>query len=333
MKRYYYLFIVFILFGCTQGYTQENQVDILATGLAAPWSITSDGNTIFISERAGTITRVDQDGSMQRQPVRLSKPLSTVAEAGLLGFVLSPDFDSSHSAYAFYTADLDGTPSSRIVTLYYDGAMWNEQEVLLDGVESGPVHHGGRLAISPDVVLFATVGDGARPEEAQNPSTFNGKILTRQQDGTFRIFTMGHRNPQGLAWDAKGNLYSSEHGQSANDEINLIQEGVNYGWPLIEGTETAPGMQPPLLTSGREETWAPSGMVFHHHLLYVAALRGERILVIDVTKGEIVRSIEGYGRIRDLYSDGEYLYFITNNTDGRGNPRKDDDKLYRFKPD
>lgn len=333
MKRLHNLFLVFLLFGCSQDFSDENQAEIVATGLEAPWSITSDGNTIFISERAGTITSVDKDGSTKREAVRLSKPLSTVAEAGLLGFILSPDFDSSHLAYAFYTADLDGAPSSRIVTLSYDGAKWNEQDVLLDGIESGPVHHGGRLAISQDGILFATVGDGAKPETAQHHSAYNGKILEQQPDGSFQIFSSGHRNPQGLSWDMKGTLYSSEHGPAANDEINLIQEGLNYGWPLIEGAETATGLQPPLLTSGSDETWAPSGMTFHQNLLYVATLRGEKILVIDLEKEEIVHSIEGYGRIRDIYSDGEYLYFITNNTDGRGNPKQDDDKLYRFKPD
>ena len=151
-----------------------------------------------------------------------------------------------------------------------------------------------------------------------------------QKDGSFNIVSMGHRNPQGLAWNSEGELYSSEHGQSANDEINKIVQGGNYGWPEIEGNESKEGMYAPLLTSGANETWAPSGMTFHDGLLSVAALRGKAILVIDPDRMEIVDKIDGYGRIRDIYSDGESLFFITNNTDGRGNPTESDDIFYKI---
>ena len=205
----------------------------------------------------------------------LSEPLSSAAEAGLLGFVLQSDFNESSLAYAYYTYDSNGKPVNRIVTLFRDEEEWHEQEILLDNIESGPVHHGGRLALSPEGTLFATIGDGATPENAQDPNSLNGKILKLQEDGTFTIVSMGHRNPQGLAWNDEGELYSSEHGQSANDEINKIVQGGNYGWPEIEGNESKEGMLSPLLTSGANETWAPSGMTFHNGLLYVAALRGE----------------------------------------------------------
>jgi len=157
-----------------------------------------------------------------------------------------------------------------------------------------------------------------------------GKILRYGEDAKFHIFSYGHRNPQGLAWDSQGVLYASEHGQSANDEINIIIEGNNYGWPIIEGVETAEGMEAPLITSGASNTWAPSGIAFHNDLLYVASLRGQEILVIDTNNRQIVNSIEGYGRIRDIYVEGNSLYFISNNTDGRGEPTKDDDILYRL---
>jgi glucose/arabinose dehydrogenase len=224
---------------------------------------------------------------------------------------------------------MDGVPVNRIVLLHYSGEEWRETDILLDGIESGPVHHGGRLAISPEGTLFATIGDGAAPENAQDPNSLNGKIVKLQEDGSFTIVSMGHRNPQGLAWNAEGELYSSEHGQSANDEINKIIQGGNYGWPEIEGDEKKEGMYSPLLTSGSNETWAPSGMAFHKGSLYVAALRGEAILVIDPVSMEIIDKLEGFGRIRDVYSDGESLYFITNNTDGRGNPSESDDGFYK----
>ena len=276
------------------------------------------------------LLRIDNDGRMVREKVFLTDRLSSEAEAGLLGFVLQRDFSESSLAYAYYTYDRNGKPVNRIVTLARDDDGWHEQEILLDNIESGPVHHGGRLALSPEGTLFATIGDGATPETAQDPNSLNGKILKLQEDGTFTIVSLGHRNPQGLAWDAQGDLYSSEHGQSANDEINKIVQGENYGWPIIEGNESREGMQSPLLASGTSETWAPSGMTFHKGLLYVATLRGEVILVIDPKRMEILDRIEGFGRIRDVYSDGELLYFITNNTDGRGTPSESDDVLYKL---
>ncbi|MEK3937654.1 PQQ-dependent sugar dehydrogenase [Sporosarcina sp. FSL W7-1349] len=335
MKRFFPLVLLLMLLGCskqTQPVGGPPSFETVATGLNSPWSIAADEGQFFISERTGTIVKVEPGSAITRDSVHLSQPLSNVAEAGLLGFVLHPDFHSSRLAYAYYTYDSNGSPINRIVTLAYDGDSWREQDILLDNIRSGPVHHGGRLALSPDGTLFATIGDGARPESAQDPNEWNGKILALQADGSFHIFSLGHRNPQGLAWDTNGILFASEHGQSANDEINVIVRGHNYGWPLIEGTETRDGLEAPLLTSGPTETWAPSGMAFHKGLLYVAALRGQAILVIDPDKAEIVDRMQGFGRVRDVYSDGRSLYFITNNTDGRGNPSQGDDRLIRFTP-
>jgi glucose/arabinose dehydrogenase len=332
MKRLVFFLVLLGLAGCSSTDNGDGGIPVvarIATNLESPWSIDSDGKQLFISEREGTIVRVDKDGRTTREEVFLSEPLSTAAEAGLLGFVLQRDFTVSSLAYAYYTYDRNGKPVNRIVTLLHDDEGWREQKILLDNIESGPVHHGGRLALSSEGTLFATIGDGASPENAQDPNSLNGKILKLQEDGTFTIVSLGHRNPQGLAWNEEGELFSSEHGQSANDEINKIVEGGNYGWPEIEGSESKEGMLSPLLTSGANETWAPSGMTFHNGLLYVAALRGEAILVIDPETMEFSK-IEGYGRIRDVYSDGESLYFISNNTDGRGTPSESDDILYEL---
>ena len=335
MKKLIILLLFLLIGGCsesvsTQGVESTASAEKIQTNLEVPWSITKNGDTFFISERGGTIVKVTTDGNQVRENVRLSEPLSNASEAGLLGFVLKEDFAQSREAYAYYTYDVNGSPMNRIITLQYDGSSWNERDILLDGVASGSVHHGGRLALSPDGVLFATIGDGANPEAAQDLNSLNGKILALGEDDQFHIYTYGHRNPQGLAWDSQGVLYESEHGQSANDEINIIIEGNNYGWPIIEGVETAEGMKTPILTSGSETTWAPSGMAFHKGLLYVASLRGQAILVIDTEKRQITESIQGYGRIRNIFSDGDSLYFISNNTDGRGNPSEDDDVLYRL---
>lgn len=332
MKRFIFIILLFGLAGCStdEQSTTTTSITKMANHLESPWSIASDGDRFFISERNGAIVRIEADGRTIREKVHLSKPLSDAAEAGLLGFVLRDDFAVSGLAYAYYTYDSDGAPVNRIVMLKYDKGEWRETDTLLDAVKSGPVHHGGRLAISPEGILFATIGDGATPENAQDPNSLNGKIVKFQEDGTFGIVSIGHRNPQGLAWNSKKELYASEHGQSANDEINKIVQGRNYGWPEIEGLKQSNGMEAPLLTSGEHNTWAPSGMTFHEGFLYVAALRGEAILVIDPERMEITDKIDGYGRIRDVYSDGESLYFISNNTDGRGNPSDTDDSLYKL---
>jgi glucose/arabinose dehydrogenase len=335
MRKFILLLFLFIIGGCSESITTQDGESTLsakkiATSLDAPWSIAKNGDTFYISERGGTIVKVTPDGDQVRENVKLSEPLSTASEAGLLGFVLKEDFSQSSEAYAYYVYDVGGSPVNRIISLQYDGSSWSEKEILLDGVSSGSVHHGGRLALSPDGVLFATIGDGANPESAQELKLLNGKILSYGDDDKFHVYTYGHRNPQGLAWDSQGVLYASEHGQSANDEINIIIEGNNYGWPIIEGIETGEGMEAPILTAGSDETWAPSGMAFYKNLLYVASLRGQEILVIDTEKHQILKSIKGYGRIRDVYSDGDALYFISNNTDGRGNPSTDDDVLYRL---
>ena len=302
------------------------KIRVLAADLQAPWSIARHGDTFYVSERAGTIAEITA-GEVRRMAVNLSSPLSGAAEAGLMGFVLKPDFPESGEAFAFYTYDDASGPASRIVTLRRDNEAWTETEIHLDRVPSGRVHHGGRLAFSPDGVLFATIGDRMAPDTAQDPDSPNGKIVRMEPGGTFRIHSLGHRNPQGLAWSDDGTMYATEHGQNAHDELNRIVEGRNYGWPLIEGTEQREGYETPIATSGPDETWAPSGLAYHDGALYAGALRGEALLVFDPATGKLVRSIGGYGRIRDVYADGASVFFITNNTDGRGNPRKGDDRL------
>lgn len=308
---------------------ESEQIQSEAENLDVPWSIEQHEDTFYISERPGTIAEIE-NGEVEHQSVRLEEPLSDAAEAGLLGFVLKPDFAQSSEAYAYYTYDQEGEPVNRIVTLELNGDHWRETETVLDGIPSGNVHHGGRLEIGPDDALYATIGDASDPEVAQDSDSFNGKIVRMDEAGEMSIFSLGHRNPQGIAWSEAGTMYASEHGQSANDEINVIEEGLNYGWPDIEGTEEAEGLTAPLATSGADETWAPSGMVWHQGELYAASLRGEAVLKIDPETGDVTKEIEGYGRIRDVFSDGDSLYFVTNNTDGRGNPAEGDDKLYRI---
>ncbi|MEH7123349.1 PQQ-dependent sugar dehydrogenase [Bacillus sp. JJ1503] len=312
---------------------------VVADELQIPWSISQIGNSFYLSERPGAIVKVEE-GSSERQKVVFEKPLATAAEAGLLGLVLSPDFLQTNEAFAYYTYTDQSGQFNRIVVLQLKNNVWQEKRLLLDKIPSGQFHHGGRLKIGPDGKLYATTGDAAtNPEIAQDLGSLGGKILRMNLDGSIPndnpfpnsyVYSYGHRNPQGLAWTADGALYESEHGPSANDEINLIQAGKNYGWPLIKGTEKRAGMESPLFTSGANHTWAPSGMAFANGNLYVSALRGNAVIEFNLQTGEQREIITGLGRIRDVIIKDNTLYFISNNTDGRGNPLERDDKLYRI---
>ena len=302
----------------------------VASNLQIPWSINQMGDEFYISERVGTIAYVNADGKVEHQKVEFSSPLAKVAEAGLLGFVLTPTFEETKTAFAYYNYDDGEGPFNRIVTLKLEDNVWKETAIHLDAISTGNVHHGGRLEIGADGLLYATIGDAANPNLAQDPQSKNGKIIRLNAGNKWETVSLGHRNPQGLAWTEDGELFAAEHGQNAHDEINKIEEGGNYGWPLIEGDKEREGLVTPLLHSGANETWAPSGMTFHKGKLYVAALRGEGILVVNIDTGELEDKITGFGRIRDVFSNGEELFFVTNNGDGRGTPAADDDKLYQL---
>ncbi|WP_238473787.1 PQQ-dependent sugar dehydrogenase [Paenisporosarcina cavernae] len=319
----------------------NDELEVLATNFQIPWSIEKNGETFFISERNGTIAKV-VNGDLTRQKVILSKDLSDASEAGLLGFVLAPDFDSSQKAFAYYTYEENSSQFNRIVELSLEDNTWTETSILVDAIPSGNVHHGGRLAIGPDKKLYATAGDASTPDLAQDVDSLAGKILRMNVDGSIPednpfndsyVYSYGHRNPQGLVWAEDGTMYASEHGQAANDEINKIEPGKNYGWPVIEGRDEEEGMITPIFTSGSDRTWAPSGMALHDNILYVAALRGTTVLAFDI-ESEMYRAVmEDVGRVRDVMIADDYLYFISNNTDGRGTPSETDDKFYRVKLD
>ena len=335
MKRWIiFTSCLLLLSGC--GFLEQSKsakpesVKEVATNLEVPWAINQVGDEFYISERVGTIAYIEADGTVEHQKVEFSTPLATFAEAGLLGFVLKPTFEETKTAFAYYNYDAGNGPFNRIVTLKLEENVWKEVAIHLDEISTGNVHHGGRLEIGPDQLLYATIGDAANPQLAQDLNSKNGKILRLNASNQWETVSLGHRNPQGLAWSDDGVLFASEHGQSAKDEINKIEPGSNYGWPLIEGSEEREGYVTPFLHSGANTTWAPSGMAFHKGKLYVAALRGEGILVINPESGELEETITGFGRIRDVYSNGEDLYFVSNNRDGRGTANANDDKLYQY---
>ncbi|MBS4194922.1 PQQ-dependent sugar dehydrogenase [Lederbergia citri] len=315
-----------------------NKTEIeLANHLEIPWSITKKDNLFYISERHGTITSIDEHtGEKKQLPVILRKHLYAGGEGGFLGLELIPNTDLE--AFAYHTYEEDGKILNRVIRIVKDSNAWRETEVLLEKIPGAQIHNGGRIKIGPDNKIYVTAGDAAVPESAQNTYSLSGKIMRLEFDGSIPkdnpikdspIYSYGHRNPQGLAWTENDQFYETEHGQSAYDEINMISPGKNYGWPDIQGDEQKPGMESPIFHTNRD-TWAPSGTVYHKGKLYIASLRGEAVRVYDFKKIDASELIEGYGRIRDVLIDGDFLYFITNNTDGRGTPAENDDRLIKI---
>jgi len=337
--------VIFSIVGCSnekhqveedKAVNKRERAEVVAEKLNIPWSINFDGQTFYISERTGAVVEVT-NGKLTRKKVYFEKPLATAAEAGLLGFILHPT--EEHHAFAYYTYESDNGQFNRIIIMEEKQDGWHEKKVLLDKIPSGSYHHGGRIKIGPDGKLYAATGDAATdPLIAQELESLGGKILRMNLDGSIPednpykdsyVYSLGHRNPQGLVWNETGQLYSSEHGSSAHDEINKIERGANYGWPLIQGDQLGEGMITPLFHSG-DKTWAPSGMAYKDGVLYVAMLRGEGVMAFDLKSGKSKQIVSGYGRIRDVFIIEHNLYFVTNNTDGRGNPLKEDDRLMKI---
>lgn len=312
---------------------------VVAEGLDIPWAIAFDGDVAYISERQGSIAKVE-NGEVARSNVRLDKSVHHEAEGGFLGFVLAPDFPETGKAFAYHTYKQGNSTLNRIVELKLEGNEWVEQKALLEGIPGSLYHNGGRLELGPDGYLYATTGDATVTSLSQDKKSLAGKILRLALDGSIPsdnpeqnsyVYSYGHRNPQGMAWAADGTFYSSEHGPSGrpggHDEINKIEPGANYGWPDLIGDATAAGMVPPLYHTG-DDAIAPSGTIIDDQgRLLIAALVGEGIYRYTPSTGEIQKWHEGEGRIRDLHLKDGKLYFITNNRDGRGNPLKEDDRL------
>ncbi len=314
----------------------EGDVSIGATEsiveqLAAPWSIAQTDDGWLISERGGTIAVIDADGNLDRQPVILEEDVLEIGEGGLLGLALTGDFATSRQLYAYHTYGTPGNVQNRVVELTWDGERFEETAVVLDEIPGAQFHNGGRLLIDGDM-LWVTTGDALVPELAQDDSSIAGKILRVPLSGDGEpvdwIYSSGHRNPQGLT-KIEDTLYASEHGASGHDEVNILEEGNNYGWPLIEANQEQDGLETPWFEVG-ETSWAPSGIVADDRYVYMATLRGNRLVAIDRESREVIPLVEDKGRIRDLLLEDGELYFITNNTDGRGNPSDEDDQLYHL---
>ena len=331
------------------------RVEVVVNNLEIPWSLAfaPDGR-LFVTERPGRVRIVDLAGRSSQLALTLDDVFAE-GEAGLLGLVLDPSFASNRLLYVYYTARTAGGAVNRVVRYRDSGNGLGERVVLLDNIPANTIHDGGRLRFGPDGLLYITAGDASNSGLAQDVASLAGKILRINPDGTTPrdnpfsspVYSYGHRNPQGIDWHStSGDLWEVEHGNIGNDEINVIDAGVNYGWPRIEGSQTMPAMRSPV--TFYNPAIAPSGISFYRgqrfpqfaNNLFVATLRGTHLLRVRLDPAaprriaSQERLLDGqFGRIRDVASPADgYLYFSTNNRDGRGTPGADDDRIARLVP-
>ncbi|WP_413450224.1 PQQ-dependent sugar dehydrogenase [Georgenia phoenicis] len=311
---------------------QEPQV--LATGLDVPWGLA------FLPDGTALVTERDTARVLALAPGEEPRELATVPgvaaqnETGLLGIAVSPGFTENRRVYVYLTSETD----NRVLRMVHDGERLVPDVVVLEGIPRETYHSGGRIAFGPDGYLYVATGDAAVPSTAQDPGSLGGKILRVDEDGRpapdnpdpgSPVWSLGHRNVQGLGWDAQGRMFASEFGQDTWDELNLVEPGGNYGWPEVEGTAGVEGLVDPLVTWQPAEA-SPSGIAVTDEAVYVAALRGQSLwrVPLEPGAGEPQRLLEGeYGRLRTVAvaPDGR-LWLLTSNT-FRGEPGPEDDRV------
>lgn len=323
------------------------EVSVIAEGMKIPWDITflPDGAAL-VTERPGRVRRVDARGGLRDEPVAQVE-VSARGEGGLLGIDLDPRFDDGRRFAYLYVTTAGGMEVQRW-RVNQDATAMTQDGVVLDGIAAGTIHDSGRLRFGPDGALYVLTGDAGRPALAQDPRSLNGKVL-RLTPGQFRssttdpqIVSRGHRNPQGLDWQpGPGRLFATEHGPTCCDEVNLITEGENYGWPQAVGEDHGDFMAPVQLY---QETIAPSGAAFVSEEgsswtgdFLLAALAGQELHRLELDGGEVVGDetlLKGeFGRLRAVVEapDGS-LWITTSNRDGRGDPAATDDRIIRLVP-
>jgi quinoprotein glucose dehydrogenase len=336
----------------------EYAVETWVEDLEVPWSLVFlTDDRALVTERPGRV-RLIEKGRLRNEPYAVIDGAVHTGEGGLMGMAKHPEYPDEAWLYVMHTYREGGSLYNRVVRYRDTGKGMEFDRVIIGGIPGNRVHDGGRIAFGPDGMLYVTTGDVWQARIAQNPESLGGKILRLAPDGGIPpdnpfagspVYSMGHRNPQGLAWHPEtGDLFSSEHGPSGEfglrgrDIINVIEPGGNYGWPLVLGDANVEGFMDPLVMW--ERATPPAGMAFWDGRLFVATLRSRALVRIGLeTPGEGYRVTaidrlfasgpsEGvYGRLRDAVAgpDGA-LYVLTSNRDGRGSPAPGDDRILRI---
>lgn len=339
------------------------KLEVFAENLFVPWSLVfTSTDRMLVAERGGQV-RVLQNGDLVIKPILTLKDVVVEGEVGLLGMTLDPDYSQNRQIYLAYTYNANNELRLKVMRYLDTGNELTQPQLIIDNIPAHTVHSGGRLKFGPDGKLYLTTGDAGNKQLAQIKSSLAGKILRLNPDGSIPndnpfpaspVYSLGHRNPQGLTWSIDGkDMYSTEHGPSVvdgpagGDEVNYIQSGGNYGWPIVSHKESRSGLISPSITY--TPAVAPASALiytaevfpqFKGNLLF-GALKGEGIIRIifsekEPTKVIAYEKLEGVevGRVRDVIQgpDG-YIYFSSSNRDGRGDPQVNDDRIYRLVPE
>ncbi|MFJ4280951.1 PQQ-dependent sugar dehydrogenase [Streptomyces massasporeus] len=322
-------------------------VRTVAEGLDSPWGLAPlPGGGLLVSSRDdGTIVRVDEKTGKKTELGEVPG-VSAAGEGGLLGIALSPDYASDHMVYAYFTSASD----NRIVRMIYDeqkpaGEQLGAPDTVYKGIPKGFIHNGGRIQFGPDKMLYVGTGESGDTGLSQDKDSVGGKILRLTPEGEpapgnpfpdSPVYSYGHRNVQGLAWDGKQRLFASEFGQDTWDELNAIKPGGNYGWPEAEGRSGDKQFRNPIDQWTTAEA-SPSGIAHAEGSIWMAGLRGKRLWRIPLNGTEASAQpqafLEGeYGRLRTVVSaGGDRLWLVTSNTDGRGSPKGGDDRILELR--